>query len=134
MQIIGFDLHKRESQLGGNLPEGLITERRIVTSRGRFAGVPFHDRLSSARAVLPVTPSPFGPSLPDYSAGEFRNASRLTWSMIRAKSASARWRSSGVQLSSLAADRISVSISSTRARSARRRRRSTVGVEAWLVD
>src|SRR5438477_10358232 len=36
MDIIGLDLHKRESQLCIGHADGRITERRIVTSRERF--------------------------------------------------------------------------------------------------
>jgi transposase len=39
MEIIGLDLHKRESQLCMKSAEGLITERRIVTSRERLTAV-----------------------------------------------------------------------------------------------
>ncbi len=39
MDTIGLDLHKRESQLCIIDSKGEITERRIVTSRERFAAV-----------------------------------------------------------------------------------------------
>ena len=39
MDIIGLDLHKRESQLCIGDAEGRLTERRIVTSRERFTAV-----------------------------------------------------------------------------------------------
>src|SRR5881628_3177212 len=39
MDIIGLDLHKRESQLCLCAEDGTITERRIVTSRERFTAV-----------------------------------------------------------------------------------------------
>lgn len=39
MDIIGLDLHKRESQLAIRAEDGTITERRIVTSRERFTAV-----------------------------------------------------------------------------------------------
>lgn len=39
MEIIGLDLHKRESQLCMKAPDGTITERRIVTSPERFTAV-----------------------------------------------------------------------------------------------
>lgn len=39
MEIIGLDLHKRESQLCMKSEDGKITERRIVTSRDRFTAV-----------------------------------------------------------------------------------------------
>ena len=39
MEIIGLDLHKRESQLSIRTEDGTITERRIVTSRERFTAV-----------------------------------------------------------------------------------------------
>jgi len=39
MNTIGLDLHKRESQLCIITEDGSITERRIVTSRERFAAV-----------------------------------------------------------------------------------------------
>jgi transposase len=38
-EIIGLDLHKRESQLCIKAADGAITERRIATSRERFAAV-----------------------------------------------------------------------------------------------
>ena len=37
--IVGLDLHKRESQLAIKAEDGTITERRIVTSRERFTAV-----------------------------------------------------------------------------------------------
>ena len=37
MDTIGLDLHKRESQLCIGPDDGTIEERRIVTSRERFA-------------------------------------------------------------------------------------------------
>ena len=39
MDIIGLDLHKRESQLSIRAEDGTITERRIITSRERFTAV-----------------------------------------------------------------------------------------------
>jgi transposase len=39
MEMIGLDLHKRESQLSMKSDDGVITERRIVTSRERFTAV-----------------------------------------------------------------------------------------------
>jgi transposase len=39
MEIIGLDLHKRESQLCSKSADGSITERRIVTSRERFTAL-----------------------------------------------------------------------------------------------
>lgn len=39
MEIIGLDLHKRESQLCSCGADGAITERRIVTSRERMTAV-----------------------------------------------------------------------------------------------
>ena len=39
MEIIGLDLHKRESQLSIKADDGTITERRIATSRERFTAV-----------------------------------------------------------------------------------------------
>lgn len=39
MEMIGIDLHKRESQLCILDAEGHATERRIVTSRERFTAV-----------------------------------------------------------------------------------------------
>jgi len=39
MDIIGLDLHKRESQLAIKAEDGTIAERRIVTSRERFTAV-----------------------------------------------------------------------------------------------
>ena len=39
MEIIGLDLHKRESQLSRKADDGTITDRRIVTSRERFTAV-----------------------------------------------------------------------------------------------
>ena len=50
MDIIGIDLHKRESQLCTLAPEGSVTEQRIVTSRERFTAV-FGHRLP-ARILL----------------------------------------------------------------------------------
>jgi len=38
MDIVGLDLHKRESQLALKGPDGTITDRRIATSRERFTG------------------------------------------------------------------------------------------------
>jgi len=35
MEIIGLDLHKRDSQLASKAKDGTITDRRIVTSRAR---------------------------------------------------------------------------------------------------
>ena len=39
MEMIGLDLHKRESQLAINAEDGTITDRRIATSRARFTAV-----------------------------------------------------------------------------------------------
>lgn len=39
MEIIGLDLHKRESQLAIKAEDSTITDRRIVTSRARFTAV-----------------------------------------------------------------------------------------------
>ena len=39
MEIIGLDLHQRESPLSSKADEGTITDRRIVTSRERFTTV-----------------------------------------------------------------------------------------------
>ena len=39
MDIIGLDLHKRESPLAVKLDDGTITDRRIVTSRERCTAV-----------------------------------------------------------------------------------------------
>ena len=39
MDIIGLDLHKRESRLSIRADDGTLTERRIVTSRERFTAV-----------------------------------------------------------------------------------------------
>ena len=39
MDMIGIDLHKRESQLCILAADGTVTERRIVTSRERFTAV-----------------------------------------------------------------------------------------------
>ncbi|MGQ0639542.1 MAG: IS110 family transposase, partial [Gemmatimonadaceae bacterium] len=39
MDIIGLDRHKRETQLCIKSGEGVITDRRIVTSRDRFTAV-----------------------------------------------------------------------------------------------
>ncbi|HEV2671773.1 MAG TPA: IS110 family transposase [Gemmatimonadales bacterium] len=39
MDIIGLDLHKRESQLSIKAQDGALTDRRIVTSRERFTTV-----------------------------------------------------------------------------------------------
>jgi transposase len=39
MEIIGLDLHKRESQLCIKADDGTITDRRIATSRERFTAV-----------------------------------------------------------------------------------------------
>jgi transposase len=39
MDIIGLDLHKRESQLAIKREDGMVAERRIVTSRERFTAV-----------------------------------------------------------------------------------------------
>src|SRR5450759_2757599 len=43
MDIVGLDLHKRESQLASTAPDGTITDRRIVTNRDRLTAV-FGDR------------------------------------------------------------------------------------------
>lgn len=53
MDIIGLDLHKRESQLCIRDEDGRLTERRIVTSRERFTAV-LGDR-SPARILLEAT-------------------------------------------------------------------------------
>ena len=39
MEIIGLDLHERESQLSIKADDGTITDRRIATSRERFTAV-----------------------------------------------------------------------------------------------
>ena len=39
MEMIGLDLHKRESQLSIKADDGTITDRRIATSRERFTAV-----------------------------------------------------------------------------------------------
>ena len=39
MEIIGLDLHKRESPRSSKADDGTITDRRIVTSRERFTAV-----------------------------------------------------------------------------------------------
>ncbi len=39
MEMIGLDLHKRESQLCIKMEDGGISERRMVTSRERFTAV-----------------------------------------------------------------------------------------------
>ena len=39
MEIIGLDLHKRESQLSIKADDGTITDRRIATSAERFTAV-----------------------------------------------------------------------------------------------
>lgn len=39
MEIIGLDLHKRESQLAIQAEDGTITDRRIATNRERFTAV-----------------------------------------------------------------------------------------------
>src|SRR5665647_2173467 len=39
MEIIGLDLHNRESQLSRKADDGTITDRRIATSRERFTAV-----------------------------------------------------------------------------------------------
>ena len=43
MEIIGLDLHKRESQLACKALDGTVTDRRIATSRERLTAV-FGDR------------------------------------------------------------------------------------------
>jgi len=50
MDMIGIDLHKRESQLCTLAPDGSVTEQRIVTSRERFTAV-FGNR-APARILL----------------------------------------------------------------------------------
>ena len=50
MEIIGLDLHQRESQLSSKADDGTITDRRIVTSRDRLTAV-FGDR-PRARILL----------------------------------------------------------------------------------
>lgn len=50
MEIIGLDLHKRESQLAFKAPDGTVTDRRIVTSRERLTAL-FGDR-ARARILL----------------------------------------------------------------------------------
>ena len=50
MDIIGIDLHKRESQLCTLAPDGSVTEQRIVTSRERLTAV-FGAR-ATARGLL----------------------------------------------------------------------------------
>jgi transposase len=56
-EIIGLDLHKRESQLCVKAADGTITERRIVTSRERFTAVLGHagGQRSPARILLEAT-------------------------------------------------------------------------------
>jgi transposase len=39
MEIIGLDLHQRESQLAIKTEDGTITDRRIATNRERFTTV-----------------------------------------------------------------------------------------------
>jgi transposase len=39
MEIIGLDLHQRESQLSSKADDGTITDRRLATSRERFTAV-----------------------------------------------------------------------------------------------
>ena len=39
MEIIGLDLHKRESRLSSKADDGTITDRRIATSRERVRAV-----------------------------------------------------------------------------------------------
>jgi len=39
MEIIGLDLHTRESQLSIKADDGTITDRRTATSRERFTAV-----------------------------------------------------------------------------------------------
>ena len=39
MEIIGLDLHKRESQRSSKGDDGTITDRRIAASRERFTAV-----------------------------------------------------------------------------------------------
>ncbi len=39
MDIIGMDLHQRESKLSIKADDGTITHRRIATSRERFTAV-----------------------------------------------------------------------------------------------
>jgi transposase len=53
MEIIGLDLHKRESQLCIRAEDGVITDRRIVTSRERFTAV--LGNRASARILLEAT-------------------------------------------------------------------------------
>jgi hypothetical protein len=50
MDIVGLDLHKRESQLAIKAADGTITDRRIVTTRDRLTAV-FGDR-PRARILL----------------------------------------------------------------------------------
>ena len=54
MDIIGFDLHKRESQLCIIAVDGSVTEQRIVTSRERFTAV-FGTR-TPARILVEAVP------------------------------------------------------------------------------
>jgi hypothetical protein len=54
MDTLGLDLHKRESQLCILTEAGEVTERRIVTSRERFAAV-LGDR-APAVSVARATP------------------------------------------------------------------------------
>jgi transposase len=56
MDIIGIDLHKRESQLCTLRAEGTVTEQRIVTSRERFIAV-FGDRPAARILVEASTES-----------------------------------------------------------------------------
>ena len=50
MEIIGLDLHKRESQLCRRSPDGRITEDRIPTTRARFTAA--FGALAPARILL----------------------------------------------------------------------------------
>ena len=58
MEIIGLDLHKRESPLFIMANDGTITDRRIATSRERFTPV-FGGR-PPGRILLEAVPSPDG--------------------------------------------------------------------------
>ena len=57
MDIIGIDLHKRESQLCIIADDGTVTERRIVTSRERFTAV-LAERAGDAWLRIALTRSP----------------------------------------------------------------------------
>jgi hypothetical protein len=56
MDLMGLDLHKRESKLSIRAEDGTIAERRIVTSRERFTAV--LGREHPRALVPPGAPSP----------------------------------------------------------------------------